>query len=322
MRIALPRTNIEVFPLGLGTADFGTKVEREGAFRLLDQYAEAGGNFLDSAHCYGFWRVGGAGNSERVIGDWIRKTGHNAVVCTKGGHPTAGLGYIRQPDFLAPELLAEEITESLERLKRPAVEIFYLHRDDGITPVAEIIDYLNEEIDTGRVRYLGASNWSVRRITEANQYAQLTGKQGFVVAQSQWSLAVPNWTPGSDPVSRYIGDEDLPWYSASEMTLVPYSATANGFFSKDGQSPSHFSSHANFSRYARALELAEGLGATATQVALAWLRSHPFPVVPLFSTTNMVHLQEALGAITIELSPGEAHYLRNCIAPLASRKNA
>lgn len=309
-RVDLLGTDLSVFPLGFGTADFGTKVDQETSYRLLDRYAEAGGNFLDSAHVYAFWIHGGLGVPERIIGEWARRSGVHPVIATKGGHPDAGSDYPKPVDFLARKPVAQDIAESLDRLQVDQIDIFYLHRDDGITPVSEIIDMLNEFVDEGLIQYLGASNWSVARVAEANEYALKTGKSGFVIVQPQWSLAIPTWSATKDPCNRYIEDSEIAWYQNQTLTVSPYSATANGYFAQKQPSAGPYDTPANRERFYRATSLAAKRGVTPTQIALAWLRSHPFPVIPLFSTGRMDHLEEALGSTEIKLLPEEVSYLR------------
>ena len=149
-------------PLSLGAGDLGTKLQGDAADRLLDAYAEAGGDLLDTAHVYACWVPGGEGASERALGTWLRKTGAETKVATKGGHPPME-GYDHPADFLSPDAIARDVAESLERLQRSHIDLYYLHRDDGQTPVAEIVDALNAQ---PALRLLGASNWSTARVAE------------------------------------------------------------------------------------------------------------------------------------------------------------
>jgi aryl-alcohol dehydrogenase-like predicted oxidoreductase len=311
--LPLPGTDLQVSELALGTAAFGTSLRGGDADRLLAQYLEAGGTFLDTAHCYAFWLEGGSGASERELGASLRRLGawDRVVVATKGGHPAQGAAYPRPDDFLAPEVLASDVGESLERLGRDRIDLYYLHRDDGRTPVGEIIEALNGQIRQGRLRYLGASNWSVARIAEANSYARERGLQGFVVSQIQGSLAVPTWSTGPDPTTRRLGQEELEWHSGTGVPLVCYSATAGGYFSGAGKQNQLYDTPENAARRTRAHALAGEMGCTPTQIALAWLRAQPATVIPLFSTVNAEHLTEALGATQIRLSLEQSRWLRD-----------
>jgi len=290
----LPGTDVDVFPLSFGTADLGSR--GDDAFQLLDTYAEAGGNFIDSAHCYAFW-AGQEGRPERTIGEWLRKTGvrDRIVLSTKGGHPPLK-GYPHAKDFLSPAAVQGDLEESHERLGVDVIDLYYLHRDDGITPVAEIVDMLNA---LPGVRYLGASNWSVARVLEANAYAAQSGQRGFIALQNQWSLAIPTWEVTADPTIRFVTREDFEACTDAGLTLHPYSSTANGYFA--GRTENAFGTETNQILRQKTVELANRLNKTPTQIALAWLLSQPGSVVPIVGTTSADHLKEALGAVDLDL---------------------
>src|ERR1043166_5285513 len=155
-------TDLKVSSLCLGGGSLGTVIRGADMYRLYDQFREAGGNFFDTAHCYSFWLDGGDGASETALGECVRRRGDRVrvVIATKGGHPAVPPRYPRPEGYLAPEVIATDIQESLQRLGMDQIDLYYLHRDDPRVPVAEIIDMLNAEITRGRIRHLGASNWT------------------------------------------------------------------------------------------------------------------------------------------------------------------
>lgn len=295
----LPGTELDVSPLSFGTGDLGTGIVGDDANRLLDAYVERGGDFIDTAHCYAAWVPGHNGASERAVGAWLRHSGarRRVVISTKGGHPSIGEEYPRPGDFLAPEVLAQDVAESLERMGIDAIDLYYLHRDDGKTPVGEIVDALN---DLPALRYLGVSNWSVERLAEANAYAARTGKKGFVALQDQWSLAIPAWRMTADPTVRYVADEERDWCAANGVAIHAYSSTANGYFGKEADD-GPFAGNVALREKARAV--AARFGRTANQVALAWLFAQPGTVVPIMSTGKLPHLEDAFAALTLKLDP-------------------
>ncbi len=309
----LPRTDLEVSPLCLGAGAFGTSVTGDSADRLVGNFCAAGGNFFDTAHCYAFWVKNGLGVSERELGASLRRVGcaEQAVIATKGGHPDGGPGYPRPADFLSARVIASDIEESLNRLGIACIPLYYLHRDDNRTPVAQIIEMLNGEITRGRIRHIGASNWSVARIAAANAYADSRGLRGFVASQVQWSLAEPNLPPAAaDPTTRFVTNEEITWHAASGVPIVAYSATASGYFAGHGDGGS-YDLPANQARRTRAAELSARLGCTPTQVALAYLMHQEPRFIPLFSTTNPAHLAEALGSVAVALDPPLVRWLRD-----------
>jgi aryl-alcohol dehydrogenase-like predicted oxidoreductase len=301
----IPNTDLNLSSLGMGTAGLGTELKGDDSNRLLDTYLELGGNSVDSAHCYACWIPGGIGASERAVGEWLRKSGArgHVAVATKGGHPPID-GYPHPTEFLKPESLSEDVAQSLDRLGIDEIDLYYLHRDDGKTPVAEIIDALNGLKGT---RYFGASNWSVERVAEANAYAEKEGKKGFVALQNQWSLAIPTWSPTEDPTVRYVSNSDANWCDANNLPIFAYSSTSNGYFSHDRDEGGFCG---NVSRRERAVEMATTLGCTPTQVAIAWLLNQNAPVVPLLGTTKVDRLKEGFGAIGIKLDSKTRDWLR------------
>ena len=295
--VNLPNTDITVSRLCFGTGAFGTSVTGDRADRLLAAFVAAGGNFFDTAHCYAFWVANGLGASERELGASLRRIGawDNAVVATKGGHPDGGPDYRRPADFLSETVVHSDIEESLNRLGTDCIDLYYLHRDDGTTPVGEIIELLNREIEGGRIRYLGASNWSVERIAEANAHAAKTGLRGFAISQVQWSLSEPDWTAGPDPTMRTVHQHEMAWHVQSGIPIAAYSATGNGFFAKEDPGTAN---PVNRARWERVRAASETLGCTPTQLAVAWLLHQRPVVLPVFSTTNEKHLAEVLAVDT------------------------
>ena len=271
---------------------------------LLDAFVEAGGNFFDSAHCYSFWLPGGNGLSEIRIGDYLRRRGLTGAVtvATKGGHISAP-NYRSVEYHLSPARISADIDDSLGRLGCSHVELYYLHRDDPRVPVGEIMDALNAEISGGRLKYLGASNWSAQRIQAANDYARAHDLMGFAISQPRWSLA----SARSEDPTLVDAESQIGWYRNNNFPLAVYSPTAHGFF--DGNTTAAYQSLDNEARRERAQQLARKTGSTPGQIALAWLINHPFPVFPIIGTKNVERLREALGADALQLTEVELNWL-------------
>ena len=313
-RELIPNTDLEVSALCYGSASWGHAVVGRSLDRLLNAFRDAGGNFLDTAHCYACWTPQGAGVSERAIADYVRRNGGGAgdpdalIVATKGGHPTFA-GYRTVDRYLAAGRVAADIDDSLGRLDRDVIDVYLLHRDDLRVEVGEIVEYLNAEVRRGRIRYFGASNWTTARIAEANAYAEAHGLQGFVISEPQWSLGHLN--PGGDGTLHFFGAGDHAWHSASGMPVMPYASTAGGYFATGGQSrAAQFDNEISRGRLARAEQLAAEMGCTPGQVAVAYLKHQPFPVVPILGTSKRRHLEDAIGALQVELDAAQVEWLR------------
>ncbi|GAB4460380.1 MAG: aldo/keto reductase [Armatimonadaceae bacterium] len=308
-------TRIPVSAFGMGTSDFGSVVSDDDACRLIELFLQAGGNFFDTAHCYAFWMPNGLGASERSLGNAIRRLGvrDSVVVASKGGHPPDPQfpQYHRPGPYLSPETICSDIQESVERLGFAPIDLYFLHRDDGETPVGEIIEVLNEAIQQGSIAALGASNWHTERIAEANAYAKAKGLQGFAVSEVHWSLAKPNWEPTeTEPAMRFVGEQEEAWHLQSGLPIIAYSATASGYFARNPRNAGLYNNALNEGRRERAEQMAQELSCTPTQVALAYLLNQPIPTVPLFGTANPDHLREILAAAEIVLTPAQVKWLR------------
>ena len=159
--------------LALGTAYLADDGE-EASFELLDAWVELGGNLVDCARQYG------DGECERILGRWLDERGarDEVVLITKGGHHfTSGVEHDPSRKRVTPEHVAADLAESLEALRADAIDLYFLHRDDPARPVGPIVAALNDHAAAGRIRSLGASNWTTERIEEANAYAAANGRQ-------------------------------------------------------------------------------------------------------------------------------------------------
>jgi aryl-alcohol dehydrogenase-like predicted oxidoreductase len=307
----IPNTDLVVSALCYGTASWGHEVTGRRLDRLLNAFRDAGGNFLDTAHCYACWTPQGAGVSERAIADYVRRNSgrDELVIATKGGHPSFA-GYRTVDRYLAAERVAADIDDSLARLDRDVLDLYLLHRDDPRMEVGEIVEYLNAEVKRGRIRYFGASNWTSARIAAANAYATAHGLQGFVISEPQWSLGHRN--PGGDATLHYLDAGDHAWHSRTGLPVMPYSSTGGGYFATAGQRRSaQYDNPISRGRLARAQQLAAGLGCTPGQVALAYLKHQPFLVLPIIGTTVRRHLDDAIGALEVSLTEAQIAWLRD-----------
>ena len=316
-RQTLPTTDLSVSAFCYGVMHFGTIARGSEMLALYRAFRDAGGNFFDTAHSYACWRPGGDGASERGLGECLQHFGdrHDVVISTKGGLFGAGSVYPRPDDCLTPQVIASDITESLSRLGIDTIDLYVLHRDDRRHPVGEIIELLNAEIARGRIRYIGASNWSTDRLTAANAYAAAKGLQGFVTSSPQWNLARPNhppiaWNGDYDTTAQMMTDLDIAWHRAHQFPVMPWTPTAYGYFAgAAGRNAQSFDNPTSQERRERARHLAEELGGTPNQIALAYLRSHDFPVFPILGTMNRDHLAEALAAEDIALTATQRDWL-------------
>jgi aryl-alcohol dehydrogenase-like predicted oxidoreductase len=304
-------TGLNASRICLGGGDLGSAIPRDAAFAVLDAFAEAGGNFLDTARVYAAWLPGQGGVSERTIGSWLRSRGARGrmVLATKGAHPDLDAMHA---DRMSPEEIAFDLAQSLEALQTDRVDLYWLHRDAPDVPVSEIMDCLNSHVRAGEIRALGASNWRPARIEAANAYARAHGLVGFSASQIAYSLAVQ----GDDAAQRTLA-MDAPthaWHSRTGFPQVAYTSQARGFFSgKYGRGRGDpaslamrlFFNEVNLGRLERAQALASARGWSANGVALAYLLGQPFPVFPIVGCRTVEQVRSSTAAAALTLTPAE-----------------
>ena len=301
--------------IGLGAASSAFTLETyDRAAELLERFLEAGGNCVDTAHIYGF------GESEKTLGRWIHESGRRGelFLITKGCHPAVDRDDIFGKPWVSrftPEAMRADLNESLERLQTDYIDLYLLHRDDESAPVGPLVEALNQEQKAGRIQAFGASNWRVKRVAEANQYATDQGLNGFVISSPSLSLAQPRKM--LFPGTLFADELTRQWHRAQQFPLLAWSSLATGFMSGNYKPDDHsnenvsqvYYSEENFERLRRAQELATHKNVTVSQIALAYVLGQTFPVIALVGPTARSNLDDALGALNVELTPEEMEFL-------------
>jgi aryl-alcohol dehydrogenase-like predicted oxidoreductase len=288
---------------------------KEG-FELLDAVYEAGMTLFDSAHGYG----GGA--CDRVFGKWVRERGlrDKVVIMDKGCHHHGDV------NRATPECLTSDLHDCLRNLGFDTIDIFAFHRDDETQPVGPLMERLNQHVREGKILAFGASNWTHRRIAEANVYAEKNGLIPMTVASPHYSLAQcidDPWGRGSVTITGMGQQAARDWYKATQMALLPWSSLCGGFFSGryrrdnvhalSGWADEHtarcyFSEH-NFRRLDRANELAAEKGASAARVAVAWMLCGPLNCFPLTAAHSPTEARDNAAAADLKLTEAELAWL-------------
>ncbi|MEV0224625.1 aldo/keto reductase [Streptomyces sp. NPDC050704] len=299
----LGSSDLEVFPLALGGNVFGWTADEAQSFAVLDAYAAAGGNFVDTADVYSAWAPGNeGGESETVIGNWLAARGNRAdmLIATKvGGHP--------QYKGLSAGTVKGGVEASLRRLRTDYVDLYYTHFDDPSVPVEEILTALDELVRAGKVRAIAASNISPERLQESLDLSDREGLARYVALQPHYSL-----------VSRdtYEGPlQDIA--SRGGLAVVPYSALAKGFLTgkyrpgvqidspRAGAAGAYLESERGRRVLAALDEVGQERGAELATVALAWLLSRPTVAAPIASARNLEQLPALLGVADLTLTDAD-----------------
>ncbi|MBM7566917.1 aldo/keto reductase [Paenibacillus sacheonensis] len=270
---------------------------------LLDAYAAAGGNAIDTGHVYG-------ASSAQAIGKWMETRGNRGdiVVIGKGAHPYG------EPR-MTKTCIQSDLVESLERLATDYMDVYLLHRDEPNVHVGYILEGLNDQLASGRCRAIGASNWSVARIREANVYAAKNGLTGFSCSSPNLGLARPNEPRWAGCVTTTAEDEA--WHEESQLPILSWSSQSGGFFtdrySQDNRDDAEMVrvnySEGNWERKRRAAVLADRYAVTANQIALAYVLNQPFPVAAIIGPQKPSELQDSVHALPVSLTADERAWL-------------
>ncbi len=298
----LGTTGLDVHPLCLGGNVFGWTADEEASFAVLDAYAAAGGNFIDTADVYSSWVKGhSGGESEAVLGRWMAARGNRdeMVIATKAGMKpdVAGLG---------ATTVRRAAEESLERLQTDRIDLYYAHADDQATPLAETLGAFDALVTEGKVRHLGASNFSAERLTEALSVSEGEGLARYEVLQPQYNLVEREQFEGE--LQDACRDHDI--------AVVPYFGLARGFltgkYRKGGaavDSPRAKSAAAfvdGGDEVLAALDaVAEAHGVPVAAVALAWVAAQEAVVAPIASARSVAQLEALLPIDGLVLGAGE-----------------
>lgn len=309
--ITLPGTDITVSDLVFGTNVFGWSIhDQADANRLLDAVVDAGITFLDSADMYVQWHGDGVGGeSETMIGSWLRtsRARDKVVIATKVGKMT------RRPG-LTPANIMAAVDDSLTRLGIDHIDLYYAHYDDRDTPLEETLSALHDLVQSGKVRALGASNYSANRLFEARAVSQAHGFAGYVALQNEYNLVTrDHYETDSVPAVTDLGLLGFPYFGlASGFLTGKYSTGSTNKSVRAERVTRDFASEDNLKVVDRLLAVAKRHDAAPASVALEWLRRQPGVAAPIASARTPEQLAALLARVDLS-----AHDLRELSGPSA-----
>jgi aryl-alcohol dehydrogenase-like predicted oxidoreductase len=300
-RRPLGRSGLSVAPLALGTNVFGWSVDEAGAFAVLDAFVDAGLDLLDTADAYPAWVPGNeGGESETMIGRWLARSGKRdrVVVATKVAK------WARHPG-LSPANIEAAAADSLRRLGIDTIDLYFAHEDDAGVPLADTLGAFSRLIERGKVRAIGASNYTAARFAEALATSARLGLPRYEVLQPEYNL-----------VARKEYEASLaPLVQDAGVGVVCYYALASGFLTGKYRSEDDLGKSAARGRAAGKYLNGHGLrvlaalddvarrhDATPAQVALAWAMARPGITAPIASATTPAQVAELAGAVRLRLS--------------------
>ncbi len=299
------RTGLFVAPICLGGNVFGWTIDEPTSFKVLDAYVAGGGGFIDSADVYARWAPGNdGGESETVLGNWLRERGNRdkLIIATKGGSPMDDSPHMKG---LSRRRIIAAVDASLKRLKTDYIDLYQSHQDDRNTPLEETLRAYSDLIQAGKIRYIGASNYSAWRLTRALWESERHNFPRYETIQPPYHLLNrADYERELEPLCQELG-----------VGVITYSSLASGFltgkYRRDGALPNsqraggvqqRFMNDRGFAILDAVEGVAKAHNATSTQIALAWILSRPGMTAPIASATSVEQVGELLGAAEITLS--------------------
>ena len=304
-------TSIDVFPLCLGGNVFGWTSDEEQSFAVLDAYAAAGGNFIDTADAYSSWVPGNVGGeSETILGRWMAARGNRdrMVIATKVGKLEGRTG-------LSAETIRAAADDSLRRLGTDRIDLYYAHADDPQTPLPETLRAFDGLVREGKVRHIAASNYTEPRLSEALAVSQREGFARFVALQPHYNLV------RRDKYEGALADLCV----REGLACFPYYALAAGFLagkyrpgvkveSVRAGGAGKYLDEKGLRVLATLDAIAAHRGTNVAAVSLAWLLTRPAVVAPIASARTPEQLAEILPAVSLHLSEEERKNLDDASA--------
>ncbi|WP_079241707.1 aldo/keto reductase [Chryseobacterium indologenes] len=306
----IKNTDLAIAPINFGGNVFGWTLDEKQSFDILDRFTEAGFNFIDTADTYSWWVNGKGGQSEEIIGKWMksRSNRNDIVLATKVGSETKEHGY-----DISKKHILKSVDESLQRLQTDHIDLYYTHFDDNTTPVEETLSAYDEIIKAGKVRYIAASNLSPERLKASFEAAEKNNLPKYVALQPHYNLMEregfeQNYAPLADQF---------------DLSVFPYWSLAAGFLTGKYRDEADLAKSARgegVRKYLnpKGLEVLKALdqvsakhNTTQGMVSLAWLLSNPLITAPIVSATSASQLETVFNAPKLILDQEDIDLLNN-----------
>lgn len=295
-------SELRVAPLCLGGNVFGWTIDEARSFEVLDAFVAHGGDFIDTADVYSRWKEGhSGGESETILGKWMKARGNRdkLVIATKCG---SDMGDGRKG--LGAGWIAQAVEGSLRRLQTDYIDLYQAHIDDTATPLEETLGAFDALVKQGKVRALGASNYSGARLTQALAASAAGGLARYDCLQPKYNA-----------IDRAFESDQLPVCLDHNVGVIPYYALAAGFltgkYRRDQPLPAtarangvqrNYMNDRGFAVLEKVERVAKELNATRSQVAVAWLMRRPGITAPIASATSVAQVDELFGALALDVA--------------------
>jgi aryl-alcohol dehydrogenase-like predicted oxidoreductase len=306
----IKNTDLSIAPINFGGNVFGWTLDEKQSFDILDRFVEAGFNFIDTADTYSWWVNGKGGQSEEIIGKWMksRANRNDIVLATKVGSETKEHGY-----DISKKHILKSVDESLQRLQTDHIDLYYTHFDDNTTPVEETLSAYDEIIKAGKVRYIAASNLSPERLKASFEAAEKNNLPKYVALQPHYNL-----------MEREGFEQNYaPLAEQFDLSVFPYWSLAAGFLTGKYRDEADLAKSARgegVRKYLnpKGLEVLKALdqvsakhNTTQGTVSLAWLLSNPLITAPIVSATSASQIETVFNAPKLILDQEDIDLLNN-----------
>ncbi len=311
----LGNSGLKVAPLMFGGNVFGWTAGEPTSFKLLDAFVDAGFDFIDTAEGYSNWHPGNkGGESEEIIGKWLKQGGKRdrVVIATK-------VGWWNSPEDnkkLTKARILQAAEDSLKRLQTDYIDLYQSHKDDPETPIEERLEAYDQLKKQGKIRAIGASNYTAGRLAEALKISREKNLPRYESLQPLYNL-----------YSRSEFEAELqPLCVKENIGVITYSSLASGFLSGKYRSEADLSkslrgfrvkkylNERGFRILAAVEEVAREHRSTPAAVVLAWLLSRPAVTAPIVSATSLAQLEELIAATRLQLNPASLELLNQASA--------
>lgn len=305
-------------PICLGGNVYGWTLSEADTFRQLDRAVDAGLNFIDTADMYSRWVPGHTGGeSETILGKWFAQSGRrkDVILATKVG---MDMGDDRKG--LSPAYIARAVDDSLRRLQTDYIDLYQAHTDDESTPLEETLAAFDKLVKAGKVRYIGASNYTGARLAQSIEISRQHNLAAYISLQPHYNL-----------VERASFESDLlPIVQKYQVGVIPYFSLAAGFLtgkyrhsddakgSARGGMVQKYLNARGFAVVDALTEIAGAHRATPARVALAWLLAQPGVTAPIASATSDAQLEDLIAAASLQLDAASIQRLTDVSAPSAA----
>lgn len=302
-KINIGKTALQALPFNLGGNVFGWTADERTSHEILDKYVGEGFQMIDTADCYSYWGDGHrGGESEEVIGTWLKKRGKrdDVIIATK-----VGSQYLRKEGALSKDYIRKQVELSLKQLKTDYIDIYYTHYDDPKTPIDETLNTYAKLVNEGKIRYIATSNMSAERIQDSIELSRKNGYPEYMIVQPEYNMHK------REAYEKHL----LPTMREYDLAVMPYFALGSGFLTgkyktveqaKDPKNARSMFMHEYLDdrgdRILKALaEVSAEYNATSAQIALAWLLTRPQVIAPIASVSRVDQL-DILKCVEIDLS--------------------